>query len=42
VLIGMLIATEWLLRRRRFPHLTKKHTAGDDVADDVASEGIEQ
>tara|TARA_R110002094_G_scaffold176508_1_gene156421 strand:- start:609 stop:1238 length:630 start_codon:yes stop_codon:yes gene_type:complete len=32
-LIGVLFATEWLLRRRRFPHL-----AQPDGADDVASE----
>jgi uncharacterized membrane protein len=41
VLIGMLVATEWLLRRRRFPHLTKNKSAGDDLASDSASEGIE-
>lgn len=38
VLIGMLVAIEWFLRHRRFPHLTQKQTPGKGEP----SEGVQQ
>ncbi|MFT4515251.1 MAG: putative membrane protein [Planctomycetota bacterium] len=38
-LIGMLLATEWLLRRRKFPSLAKSKAAGDSTPNnDTANE----
>jgi hypothetical protein len=49
-LIGMLFATEWLLRRRRFPRLAQSNDAGnvgkhapdepDQASDDHAPKGL--